>query len=339
MPTTPTSDFPTSVPYLIAEIGVNHDGDLARAREMVERAAAAGFDAVKFQYWVIDELLAPEAPAAAYQNAASQHRLLEGLAFRLRDLADLRSAVTHAGLDFIITPDGVRAFHDVMTLDPDAVKIGSGDADNPYLLDCARAAGKPIIVSTGMMTGDELTMLVRRLDGIDRVIVLHCVSAYPTPLMDAALSKVSELHHRFAGRVGFSDHSVGIAAAAAAISLGAVVVEKHVTWDVNADGPDHRASLALADAEPWVAELRDLSVALAERRVSQDELENRAVVRKALYATRLIKVGEIVGADDLQLLRPLGDGIPAGAVDSVIGHSVTRDVECGERLTWDVIDQ
>jgi N,N'-diacetyllegionaminate synthase len=332
-----TRDYPTSVPYLVAEIGVNHDGDLARAREMVASAAAAGFDAVKFQYWVVDELLAPEAPAAAYQNAESQHRLLEGLALNVSDLSELRRATADVGLDFIVTPDGVRAFQDVMTLDPDALKIGSGDADNPYLLDCAKRAGKPIIVSTGMMVGDELATLVGRLDGVGRVVVLHCVSAYPTPLAEAALSEIPRLRQMLGDSVGFSDHTIGIVAAAAAIALGAVLVEKHVTWDTTADGPDHQASLGLADAGRWVAELRDLAVAVAERRVSTDELENRVVVRKALYAARPIRAGELVQEADLQLLRPLGDGIPAGAIASVIGRAVIRDVDRGERLTWEAI--
>jgi sialic acid synthase SpsE len=326
--------FPHVFPYLLAEIGVNHDGSPSGAAEMIRRSAAAGFDAVKFQYWILDELLARDAPAADYQNAKSQEQLLSDLALSLGDLRALRELTRQQGLDFIITPDGARAFDDVMTLDPDVIKIGSGDADNPHLLQRAAAAAKPVVVSTGMMTESELEQLLHRVARIDDLIILHCVSAYPTPISEAGLSRISVLRSRVGNRVGFSDHTIGVAAPAAAIALGATVIEKHVTWDTSAEGPDHAASLCLTDARDWTEQVRDVAVAVSERRSSAAELSNRRVVRKALYAARSLKAGDVLGGNDVVPLRPLGDGIPAGRLDDVIGAKVVVDVAAGEQLTW-----
>jgi N,N'-diacetyllegionaminate synthase len=319
---------------LIAEIGVNHDGDLDRAVAMTRAAAAAGFDAVKFQYWNIDELLADEAPTAGYQGEGDQHALLASLRLDMAQLGLLEAEAHGAALAFIVTPDGERACRELLALHLDALKIGSGDADNPWLLDAALASGKPLIVSTGMMADDEVRRLVQRLAGAPDVTLLHCVSAYPTQLDDNGLSRMSRLAELSSRPVGFSDHTIGIAAAAAAVGMGAVVVEKHVTWSTTAPGPDHAMSLPLDDAAAWVKSLRQLAIGLHRVGVSADEAANRTVVRKGLYLRRNIAAGTKLDKTDLVALRPLNDGVTAGDRDVVAGRRAARDLGAGALLHW-----
>jgi N,N'-diacetyllegionaminate synthase len=324
-------------PYLIAEIGVNHDGDADRALAMVRDAAAAGFDAVKFQYWIVDELLAAEAPNAEYQGAGDQRDLLAGLALELSELDELRSACRELEIAFVCTADGVRAHAEVMMLAPDALKIGSGDNDNPWLLDAVAAADLPVFVSTGMSDAAQVAATIARLDTVSDLTVLHCVTAYPTPLADAGLGRIPALRTTTRRPVGYSDHTLGSSAAVAALALGATVIEKHVTWVRAADracaaGPDHAASLALEDAPAWVAELRDVARALDLVGPNDTEAANRVVVRKGLYASTDLAAGHRLVAQDLAPLRPLGDAVPASERDAVVGQRLARPVRAGEPL-------
>ncbi|MDQ1363960.1 MAG: N,N-diacetyllegionaminate synthase [Acidimicrobiaceae bacterium] len=323
-----------AAPLLIAEIGVNHDGDPKQAAAMVESCAEAGFDAVKFQYWLVDELLAPEAPNAAYQGPGDQRDLLAGLSLGLGDLVALRQLSRDLGLLFIVTPDGRRACRDIVGIGPDVLKIGSGDADNPWLLEAVAASGLPVIASTGMMTDDEVTTLTDRLRAVDDVILLHCVSAYPTPLEHANLRRLPRLAGLGGRPVGLSDHTIGVAAAAAALALGAVAVEKHVTWWTGAAGPDHAMSLPLTEADAWVKTLRALARGLHDPAASPDEIANRAAVRKALYTRRALAAGDVVALEDMEPLRPLGDGIAVGRAGDAVGRTVARPVQRGRRLSW-----
>jgi sialic acid synthase SpsE len=324
---------------LIAEIGVNHDGDVDLAARMVREASAAGFDAVKFQYWIEDELLARGAVATApYQGPGDQHALLRRLALPLAALARLRDEAAAVAIGFIVTPDGERACTDVVSVGVDALKIGSGDADNPWLIERAVASGRPMIVSTGMMTEDELRTLAHRLDPAPDVTILHCVSAYPTPIEDARLNRMGVVS-RITGRpVGFSDHTLGVAASAAAVALGAVAIEKHVTWSVSAPGPDHAMSLPLSDAASWVAQIRAVAAAMRSDAVSEDEQANRAVVRKGLYLTRSLPAGAQLTATDLAPLRPIGNAIAAGSRDDVVGRRLRRDMREGDLLSWEHLE-
>ena len=320
---------------LIAEVGVNHDGDCARAAEMVRAAAEAGFDAVKFQHWRVDELLAPSAPNAPYQGPGDQRDLLARLLLDRDALVELRGLAAGLGVGFVVTPDGEQACADVVELAPDALKIGSGDADNPWLVDAALASRLPLIISTGMMNWPEVERLAARTVAAPDVTLLHCVSAYPTPIADAALGRMVEIGRRTGRPVGFSDHTLGVAAPAAAVALGAVAIEKHVTWSTSAPGPDHAASLGLDDAARWVTELRAVRAAVDEARSNAEEAANRLVVRKALYVRRPLPAGHVLGAVDLIPLRPLDDGIPAGELDTVVGRRLRRQVKSGQVITRD----
>jgi len=321
-----------SVPlWLLAEIGVNHDGDEHRAAAMITACAEAGFDAVKFQYWIVEELLADEAPNAPYQGDGDQRELLERLRLDLDALRRLQRVATEAGIGFVVTPDGEQACADVVSLGPTALKIGSGDCDNPWLLDAAARCGLPVVLSLGMSDEAETDRILARLDAVAELAVLHCVSAYPTPLSDARLDRITLLA-RHGRPVGLSDHTIGVAAPAAAVALGAGLIEKHVTWDVAAPGPDHAASLALAEAGDWVRTLRSLRTGLDAGRVSADEAANRPLVRKGLYAGRDLRPGEPLRPEDLRPLRPLLDGLAANDRDLVVGRRLRRAVAAGALL-------
>jgi sialic acid synthase SpsE len=325
-------------PWLMAEIGVNHDGDVGRARDMIREAADAGFDAVKFQYWIVDELLAPCAPNATYQGDGDQHDLLARLRLDLDQLATLRDVARDAGVAFVCTPDGERACADVLELDPPVLKIGSGDADNPWLLHAAAKSGRPLLVSTGMMTDAEVKEVGRHLAACREVVFLHCVSAYPTPLCEANLARMARLRELTGRPVGFSDHTLGAAATAAAVALGAGVVEKHVTWNVDAPGPDHAASLALRDAPEWVATVRAVAGAVHEPVASAAESANRDVVRKGLYPRRPLDAGHRLCRDDLVPLRPVDGGVPALAVDRLVGWRLRVAVGSDRPLRWEDLE-
>lgn len=308
---------------LIAEIGVNHDGDLARAWSLVEAAAAAGFDSVKFQYWRDEEMFAPGIVPSDVPSLG------------LGELAELRNVARACGLGFIVTADGVLACQDLAGLDLDALKIGSGDIDNPWLLEAAAATGLPLIVSTGMSREHELPRIQASLADVADLVVLHCVSAYPTAVADAGLSRLRTLRDLWKRPVGFSDHTIGVAAAAAAVALGACVVEKHITWDPDAPGPDHAMSLPVDQASAFVDGLRGVHAALSGPVPTDAELKNRERFRKGIYLVRSVQAGEPLSVEDLRPLRPALSGIPALHRDEVSGRAVLKPLAAGTLLSWD----
>jgi N,N'-diacetyllegionaminate synthase len=321
-------------PFLVAEIGVNHDGDGARATEMVRAAATAGFDAVKFQYWIEDELLSADTPNAPYQGAGDQRELLRSLHLDIDQLSEIRALARNENVAFGITADGVRALERAQALAPDFVKVGSGDADNPWLLDAVAKSGLPVVLSVGMSSDEDVLWMLEKLQSAEDLTVLHCVTAYPTPLEYLDLSRMIRLSDMTGRPVGLSDHTIGVAAASAAFALGAAVIEKHVTWSSTAPGPDHGASLPMDAANRWTRDVRGVYEAIHSSRHFSEEDENRSVVRKGLYSTHDLDRGATIELDDLVPLRPLLDGIPASERDNVVGRVLTTPVESGARLTW-----
>ncbi len=326
-------DRPLSDPWLLAEIGVNHDGQFIRAVEMIESSASAGFNGVKFQYWIEDELLAKDVPMAPYQGNGDQRDLLKPLALSIGELEKLREVAASFNLDFVVTPSGVKACQEVASIGLSAIKIGSGDADNPWLIEQALDTGLPLIVATGMMTEDELGDLSRQVSSCSDIALLYCVTSYPAELESIDLRRMTRIREISQKPVGYSDHSLGIAAPSAAIALGACMIEKHVTWSVEAAGPDHRASLALDCAKSWVSELRLLAKGIYDPIDSEGELLNRPLVRKGLYLTRDMSINETIGKDDIFPLRPLLDGIGAGKRDFIVGKKVADNLPSGHLLT------
>ncbi len=326
---------------VIAEAGVNHNGSAEEALKLVDAAAEAGADAVKFQRFDPATLLAKGAGLAAYQeggDATDAASLLAPLvlpADRWRELAE-RAAVR--GLAFVVTPFSPA---DCAALQPlaaagllAAVKTASPDAVNPPLLRAAAALGLPLIVSTGAADRDELEPAAAAVRGAaGGSALLHCVSAYPTPPDEAALGGIAAVRAAFDLATGYSDHTTGEHTGSLAVAAGACVLEKHLTLDRRAAGPDHAASLEPAGFARYAAAARAAAAAVGPiaKRASAREAGVALVARQSVAATRDLPAGHALRPDDLTVMRP-GTGIPAARLDALLGRRLATPVRAGELL-------
>jgi N,N'-diacetyllegionaminate synthase len=331
-------------PWIIAEIGVNHDGELETARRLIQAAARAGADAVKFQAFRAERLAGPDAPLADYQRRAlgalSQREMLRALELDAGQLHRCRQEAQAQGLAFGCTPFDLESLRAVVALGLDFLKIGSGDADNLPLLEAACASGLPTIVSTGMCDSADVDRIVAVFAGApQRLALLHCVSAYPAPLAECNLRVIPWLATR-AGTAGFSDHTAGDEAATAAVALGAQVIERHLTHDRAAPGPDHAASLEEAELREYIARLRRLPGALGDgrKRPMPCEQDVRQVARKSLVAALDLPAGTRLERHHLDARRPAG-GLPPWSIDSLCGRVLARNLRAGERLAAECLEE
>lgn len=328
---------------IIAEAGVNHNGSLDRAREMVRVAKAAGVDYVKFQTAVPEKVISSIAPKAEYQKETdgegrSQLDMCRAIHLPLSDYAGLRLLCEEEGVGFMSTPFDLESLDLLGTMNPDYMKVPSGEITNlPYLRGVA-ALGIPVIISTGMATIPEIVDAVEILTGAserypsssrltrDDIIVLHCNTEYPTPMADVNLRAMEEIRKATGCRVGYSDHTQGIEVPVAAVALGASVIEKHFTLDRNLPGPDHKASLEPDELALMVKSIRNVEQALGSphKHVTESERKNMVVARKSIVAARDIKAGEIFTADNITVKRP-GNGISPMRWNEVIGQRASRD--------------
>lgn len=329
--------------FVIAEAGVNHNGDLDLARQLVDVAAAAGADAVKFQTFRADQLVTAGAPKAAYQAAQdtapeSQLAMLQRLEMPGTWYPELIARCEAAGLVFLSTPFEHQSADALRALGMAAYKVPSGELTNlPFLAYLARF-GQPMIVSTGMAVLDEVDAALEtiRRAGDPPVVLLHCVSRYPTPIDEANVRAMVTLAQAFGVPVGYSDHTEGIEAPLAAVALGAVVIEKHVTVDRTLPGPDHRASLEPAALADMVQRVRLVERALGTgaKQPSAQERETAAVARKSLVLARAVPAGHLLHGDDLTIRRP-GTGLPPSAFAMVVGRRVARALPADHLLSAD----
>ena len=331
--------------FVIAEAGVNHDGDRKRALELVDIAADAGADAVKFQTFDADRLATRDAPKADYQLDAtdrgeSQHAMLRRLQLSPGDHAVLIEHCARRGILFLSTPFDEQSADLLASLGVAAFKIPSGEITNvPFLAHVARH-GKPMIVSTGMATIGEVEAAVAAIDGAGAcdVALLHCVSNYPAAAATANLRAMATLEHAFGVPVGYSDHTRGFAVALAAVALGAAVLEKHFTVDRALPGPDHQASLTADELSALVASIREVESALGDgrKRPAASELGTAAVARKSIVAAREIRAGATITREMITALRP-GTGISPALFGNVVGRTARKDIPLGTVLAWDML--
>ena len=319
---------------IIAEAGVNHNGDLARARQLVASAAAAGADLVKFQSFVTTKLVTPQAPKAQYQlgntdAVESQFEMVRKLELSKADHEVLLAECRRHGIGFFSTAFDTESFDMLLALGLDRVKIPSGEITNlPFLRHVARP-GLPVILSTGMANLGDIEAAIEALEaeGLRRaqITVLHCNTEYPTPMQDVNLRAMTNLGLAFGVDVGYSDHTQGIEVAIAAVALGARVIEKHFTLDRNLPGPDHQASLEPNELKAMVDAIRNIELALGDgiKRITPSEYKNRAIARKSLVASRPIRAGEPFSAENLTTKRP-GTGVSPMRWDEVIGRPAPR---------------
>lgn len=334
-----------SPPYVIAEIGVNHNGDVATALRMVSMAARAGADAAKFQIFSADALTTASAPTAGYQasatGTASQRDMLRALELKDTELAALRAACDDVGIDFLATPFTVRDVERLARLAPPAVKIASTDANDVLLLEAASQLSVPLIVSTGAATFEDIAATCACLEALDargRAILLHCVSAYPAPIDELNLRAIDTLAQQFRVPVGFSDHADDARTGAWAVAAGAVVVEKHVTLDRSQAGPDHAMALDPESFRRYVQDIRDVEHARGQGEIvcSPREAEVRAVARKSIVAARPIAAGTVIELEMLTVKRP-GTGLAPAEYATLVGRTARTDIETDSLLSWDMV--
>lgn len=317
-------------PYVIAEAGVNHNGSLDIAARLIAAAAEAGADAVKFQTFDTDSLVVARAPQAQYQRsrapASGQREMLATLELPTDALAGLRDHAARHGITFLSTPFDLVSLQVLVDLGVPAVKIGSGDLTNALLLRAAAATGRPLLLSTGMATSEEIRAALDIVGDVP-VVLLQCTSAYPTPAEDANLRAIPALREQFGREVGFSDHTLGTVAAIAATALGASIIEKHFTLDRSLAGPDHAASLEPAALAELVAGVREAHRALGDgvKAPRPIEAEMMRVARRSLVLRADRPAGHTLEVADLDAKRP-ATGISPMEIDRVLGRRLRRDV-------------
>jgi len=330
--------------FVIAEAGVNHNGDVALAHRLIDVAVASGADAVKFQTFVPEKLVTPDTPQAAYQTRnmgqrQSQLAMLKQLALSQAAFVELKQHCDEAGIEFMSTPFDEESARFLAELGMVRFKIPSGELlSTPYLRAIA-AYNRPTILSTGMATLDEVRHGVETLlqAGLarDNLTLLHCTSAYPTPVDAVNMRAMETLADTFGLPVGLSDHTEGMTAAIMAVALGAVVIEKHFTLDHNLPGPDHAASLEPEALKAFVAALRQAEKMLGEgiKQPVDVEVDTRAVARRRIVAARPIAKGRVIAAEDITLCRA-PSGWFGDQWDRVIGATAPRDFAVGEGIVW-----
>lgn len=351
--------------FIIAEAGVNHNGDLETALKLVDAAAASGADAVKFQTFRAGDMVLAGAPKAGYQEAAtggeqSQFEMLQSLELGADAFRALTRECRNKDIEFVSTPFDLGSVALLLTLGVGRLKISSGDITNAPLLLRAAQTGLPVILSTGMATLSEveaaLGVLAFGLGGQreepseeafkaayvsagraalkGRVTLLHCTTQYPAPFEDVNLRALETLAQTFGLDTGYSDHTLGISVPVAAVARGAVVIEKHFTLDRSLPGPDHAASLEPRELKAMVRAVREVESALGapEKKPAPSERQNISVVRKSLVAAREIKKGDTFSPENLACKRP-GTGISPMRYFDFLGRTATRNYHKDERIS------
>lgn len=327
---------------IIAEAGVNHNGDQNLARALVDAAAASGADIVKFQTFRADRLVTVAAKKAAYQMVTtsvgeSQHEMLRRLELSEAAHDELIARCRERGIEFFSTAFDVDGLDYLDRLGMERIKVPSGEITNlPYLRRVGKL-GKQVLLSTGMSNMGEIEAAIDVLEGSgtprEAITVLHCNTEYPVPMAEVNLRAMLSIRDAFGVAVGFSDHTEGIEVATAAVALGATVIEKHFTLDRNLPGPDHRASIEPDQLAQLVRAIRNIELAMGDgiKRPGASELRNRPVARKSIVASRPIVRGERFGNDNLTAKRP-GTGVSPMRWDEVIERVATRDYAADEPI-------
>jgi len=327
---------------IIAEAGVNHNGDLAVARQLIDAAADAGADLVKFQTFSANRLATRQAQKADYQSATtgsteSQHQMLNRLELSESMHFELIAHCAKRSVGFFSSGFDTKSVDFLVNLGINLFKIPSGEITNlPYLRHVGQF-GKSVILSTGMATMGDVEAAIDVLEQAgtprSRITVLHCTTEYPTPMAEVNLSAMQSMQSAFGVEVGYSDHTSGIEVAIAAAAMGATVIEKHFTLDTTLPGPDHKASLEPAELKAMISAIRNIELALGDgiKRLTPSEARNKPVVRKSLVASKVINAGEVFSADNITTKRP-GIGISPMNWDAVMGRKALRDFTVDELI-------
>jgi N,N'-diacetyllegionaminate synthase len=327
---------------IIAEAGVNHNGSYQIAEKLVEKAANAGADIVKFQTFKACDLVTKSASKAAYQLnqtefSETQHEMLKGLELSEEMHHALKQKCKSLNIRFASTGFDIRSVDFLVNVGVDFLKIPSGEITNlPYLRHIGQK-GLPVIVSTGMSTLEEVKFAVKTLvnSGSDKnlITLLHCNTEYPTPMRDVNLKAMLTLREELGISIGYSDHTIGIEVPIAAVALGATIIEKHFTLDRSLEGPDHASSLEPHELKQMVVSIRNIEVAIGDgvKKPSNSEIKNIQIARKSIVAMTAISKGEVFTSDNLTVKRP-GNGISPMEWDNLIGSKSNRDYQPDELI-------
>jgi len=343
--------------FVIAEAGVNHNGSVTIAKRMIDAAKEAGADAVKFQTFQAEKLVTASARKANYQiDATGSHEtqieMLQRLQLEPTDFDELFRHCREKGIIFMSTAFDEDSADMLDMLGMEIFKIPSGEITNKPLIEHIAKKGKPVLLSTGMSSIEEVERAISWIKAVQKHIairiesfsypfysfpvLLHCVSSYPAAFEELNLKAMKVMEDVFKLQVGFSDHSPGIEASIAAVSLGASVIEKHFTLDKNMEGPDHRASLDVRELKELIIAIRNIEVALGDgvKRPVASEMETRTLVRKSIVAIKDIKAGEKIGLDVVGIKRP-GTGISPEYLERVVGMVAVRPIAADSVIAWE----
>lgn len=320
---------------VIAEAGVNHNGDMDLAKKLIDVAADAGADIVKFQSFNADRLATATAEKADYQikttgKQESQHEMLKRLELSIDMHKELIEYCSQRDIEFFSTGFDIDSVNLLVDLGQNHFKIPSGEITNlPYLRHIGQQA-KEVIFSTGMATMGDIESAINALEQSgtprNKITVLHCTTEYPAPMNEVNLSAMQNIHKAFGVKVGYSDHTKGIEVAIAATALGASIIEKHFTLDRTLPGPDHKASLEPDELKSMIQAIRNIDVAMGDgiKRLTPSEVRNQTIVRKSIVASQIINKGEKFTKENLTTKRP-GTGISPMNWDLIIGKVAERD--------------
>jgi N,N'-diacetyllegionaminate synthase len=333
---------------IIAEAGVNHNGSFEIAKRLVDEAAKAKVDYVKFQTWVTEDLVDPSAPKAEYQKTnapefQSQYEMLKNLELSFENFRQLKKYCEEKGVKFLSTPDEEKSLNFLVDeLNVDLIKVGSGEVNNlPYLMQIG-AKKRNVILSTGMSTLGEVERArdVLLAAGASAVSLLHCTSEYPAPFNEINLKAMNTLQNAFKCDVGYSDHSVGIEVSIAAVAMGAKIIEKHFTLDKNLPGPDHKASMDPVELCSLVTSIRNVEKAVAGdgiKKPTPSELETKKVVQKGIYSRGDLKKGDRVSLANITTKRPV-NGLPAESIEMILGRKMSKALKAGDPINLSDLD-
>lgn len=334
--------------FVIAEAGVNHNGDLALALRLCDAARATGADAVKFQTFRAKDLVVPGAPTAQYQQkqtgAQDQYAMLEALELSEDQHRQIKAHCDAIGIEFFSTPFSVEAVDMLVRLGVKRIKLSSGELTHRALVAHAAATGLPLLLSTGMATMDEvreaLDWVRQARGGLREVTVFHCTSAYPAPDEALNLAAIPQMQQDLGVTIGYSDHSEGIEAALAAVALGATVVEKHITLDCTMPGPDHAASLEPVPFTQMVAGIRRVTAMRGStvKEPTAAERDTARVARRSVAAACDISAGTLITADMLVCRRP-ATGIAPRDIGLVAGARARQDIAAMTVLQWEQLER
>lgn len=328
--------------YIIAEAGVNHNGDIELAKKLVKLAAESGADAVKFQTFKKNECTSKYADKAEYQknnsDGSTQYEMISQLELPFSDFKILKEYAESLNIDFISTPDGSESLNCLVDLELPVIKISSTDVTNHQFLKEIGLTQKKIILSTGMSNLAEIEEAVDviKSTGNENIILMHCTTSYPTMIDDVNIRAMETMKNAFKLPVGYSDHTLSSEAAIAAVTLGACYIEKHITLSKELPGPDHKASMNPDEFKNYVSSIRNTEKLLGNGIKKPTETEKQIMkdVRRSILAKRDLCKGTIITEEMLCFKRP-GDGIEPKYIDKIIGLKINRDIKEEEKIQWE----